>query len=52
MIYRSIAGPRYDAVIIGVGPRGFVDLNVDIAAKDPWPLKSVRVQRIEAKVKA
>ena len=45
--YRSIAGPVYDAVVVAVEPAGFVSLDVDIGGKEPWPIKAVRVERVE-----
>ena len=50
--YRSLAGPVYDAVVTGVRPSGFVDLAVDVGAKEPYPLIGVRADRIESKGKA
>lgn len=45
--YRSIAGPVYDAVVTAVGPPGFVDLDVEIGAKEPWPLRAIRQDRLQ-----
>ena len=52
VLYSSWAGPIYPAVVTKVGPPGYVDLAVNIGAKEPWPLTAVRVERIKPKESA
>lgn len=52
VIYRSFSGDVYDAVVSGIGPEGYVNLDVTIpGCKDAWPLRAVRVERVEPKVR-
>ena len=46
VFYRSLAGPVYDAVVTRVRDAGFVDLDVDIGTKEPFPLHAIRIERI------
>lgn len=45
--YKSFAGDVYDAVFVGVDPKGFAAIDVLIpGVAEPWPLKAVRLERI------
>ncbi len=43
MIYRCLAGHRWNAAIIGRGPDGSVDLAVDALCNDPVQLTRIKV---------
>lgn len=47
--YRSMAGPVYEAVVTGIGPEGFVDLDVHIGGQEPIPLRAVGIWRVAAR---
>lgn len=47
--YRAIGGGRYPAKVIAMGPEGFIDLEVDVRTKEPWPLHAIGEHRFEPK---
>ena len=45
--YVAAGGLRYPARVTGVGPPGFVDLEVDVGTKERWPLRAIREKQFE-----